>query len=157
MESVLKEQISVDFSMTHVKTRMFNYMCLINRVIEEEFCKDMIMPDTLDDQGNKVPDDLTYNAKYCSILITYLALVTLKTKIKEMLTCKQFKQHKRNANLLYTLVVDETVSQQKNHDYATKHHGKKLTVKRTREDGDQEETPKRGKNIKTVTRRTMTK
>ena len=31
MESVLKEQISVDFSMTHVKTRMFNYMCLINR------------------------------------------------------------------------------------------------------------------------------
>ena len=50
--------------------------------------------------------------------------------------------------MLYKLVVDEAVSQQKNHDYATKHHGKRFTVKRAREESDQEDIPKRRKNLK---------
>ena len=136
MDSVLKERISMDFSMTHVKTRIFNYMCLVDRVIEEEGFKDMIMPDTVDAEGNPIPDDLKDNAKYCSILLEYLAPVTLKTKIKTMLTCKGYKQHKKDANLLYKLIVEEAVRQQQNHDYATNHHGKKANNKRTTEDSD---------------------
>ena len=109
MDSVLKERISMDFSMTHVKTRIFNYMCLVDRVIEEEGFKDMIMPDTVDAEGNTTPDDLKDNAKYCSILLEYLVPVTLKIKIKTMLTCKGYKQHKKDVNLLYKLIVEEAV------------------------------------------------
>ena len=135
IESILKTKISMDISEPHVKTRIFQYMCLIDRTIEEEGLKEMIMPDTLDEAGNTSADDLTDNAKYCSILVEYLAPAALKNKVKTMLTCKAYKQHKKNANLLYKLIVDEAVLQQQFHDYAVNHHGKRPN-KRPAEDNE---------------------
>jgi hypothetical protein len=42
IESILKTKISMDISEPHVKTRIFQYMCLIDRTIEEEGLKNVI-------------------------------------------------------------------------------------------------------------------